>query len=244
MGAVISSVGPSLRVFRDAFHSADLRRVELAFVGFNLNEWGTWIAIMVYAYRVGGAAGAGAVGVIQLVPAALFAPFASVLGDRYRRDRVLLGGYLSQALTVFLTGLAMVQGAPVPLVYTLAAVACVTITLTRPVQGALLPSLTSTPEDLTAANVAAGWIESVSIFGGPLLAGILLAVSSPGTVFFVMSGVVLCSALLTVRVSPHWARPEPGAGSTIPIRGSASSTRCRSARPRTWPRWRSRPSIC
>jgi MFS family permease len=211
MGAVIAGVSPSLRVFRAAFRSPDLRRVELAFVGFSLTEWGTWIAIMVYAYRAGGAAGAGAVGVIQLVPAALFAPFASILGDRYRRDRVLLGGYLCQAVTVFFTGLAMVRAAPVPLVYTLAAAVCIAITLTRPVQGALLPSLTNTPQELTAANVAAGWIESLSVFGGPLLAGILLAASSPGVVFLVMTVVVLCSALLATGVAPHWAAAEPGA---------------------------------
>lgn len=83
MRSAFSNVAHSLRVSLDAFGNPQLRRVELAFVGFTAAEWGTWIAILVFAYE------AGAIGVVQLVPAALFAPFASVLGDRYRRERVL-----------------------------------------------------------------------------------------------------------------------------------------------------------
>jgi hypothetical protein len=42
------------------------------------------------------AAATGLVAVVQLVPAALVAPLASIAGDRYRRERVLLGGYLAR----------------------------------------------------------------------------------------------------------------------------------------------------
>ena len=87
MRAALSSFAQSVRVFPDVFGNPDLRRVELAFVGFTAAEWGSWIAIMVFAYESGGAVAAAAIGVIQLVPAAVFAPFASVLGDRYRRER-------------------------------------------------------------------------------------------------------------------------------------------------------------
>ena len=40
---------------------------------------------------------AGIVGVVQLVPAALVAPFAASFGDRYARNRVLAVGYATQA---------------------------------------------------------------------------------------------------------------------------------------------------
>jgi MFS family permease len=200
MQAALSSFAQSARVSRGVFGNPDLRRVELAFVGFTAAEWATWIAILVFAYQVGGAAAAGAIGVIQLIPAAVFAPFASVLGDRYRRERVLLASYLIQALAMGAMAAALFSGAPLPAIYAFAVLSATSITLTRPAQGALLPSLARTPEELTAANVAAGWIESLSVFGGPALSGVLLGVWGPGAVFAAMSGALLCSALLAARI--------------------------------------------
>ena len=207
MRAALSNIVQAIRAFRAVFGNPDLRRVELAFVGFNAAEWGTWIAILVVAYEAGGAAAAGAVGVVQLVPAAIFAPVASLLGDRYRRERVLLAGYVVQALAMGMTAVALLVETPLPVIYGLAAVAATSITLTRPAQGSLLPSLARTPEELTAANVVAGWIESLSMFGGPALAGVLLAVSGPGVVFAAMSGALLCSALLTARIRVRSVSP-------------------------------------
>jgi MFS family permease len=200
MRAALSSFAQSARVSWGVFGNPDLRRVELAFVGFTASEWATWIAILVYAYQVGGAAAAGTIGVIQLIPAAIFAPFASVLGDRYRRERVLLASYLIQALATGAMAAALFSGAPLPAIYAFAALSATSITLTRPAQGALLPSLARTPEELTAVNVAAGWIESLSVFGGPALCGVLLGVWGPGVVFAAMSGALLCSALLAARI--------------------------------------------
>ncbi|MDQ4126801.1 MAG: MFS transporter [Actinomycetota bacterium] len=193
----------------DVFGNPDLRRVELAFIGFTAAEWGTWIAIMVFAYEASGVAAAAGIGVIQLIPAAIFAPFASVLGDRYRRERILLAGYLLQAVAVGATAAALLAQAPVPAIYALAALVATSITLTRPAQGSLLPSLARTPEELTAANVAVGWIESLSMFGGPALTGVLLGVSGPGVVFVAMSGALLCSALMVARIQAR-STPAPG----------------------------------
>jgi MFS family permease len=201
MASVLSTAAQSVAAFRVALGNADLRRVELAFVGFNVAEYGTWIAIMVFAYGVGGATAAGIIGVVQLVPAALFAPAASYLGDRYPRNRVLVAGYLAQALCMSLTGAAMIRGAPPVLIYALAASAATSVTLTRPVQGALLPSLAHSPSELVAANVAGSWVEGLGLFAGPLATGLLLAVSTPGAVFLIMGGVTFSSALLVAGVT-------------------------------------------
>ena len=86
MRAHIRQVG---RVVAVVFRNPDLRREEIAFFLFNGAEWAVWIAMLVYAYGRGGATMAGLVALIQLVPATLFAPFASVLADRYRPALVI-----------------------------------------------------------------------------------------------------------------------------------------------------------
>jgi MFS family permease len=211
--AVLAYLSRLVGVVRTVSGNPGLLRVELAFVGFNVAEWATWVSILAFAYGVGGAAATGLVAVVQLVPAALVAPVAAIAGDRYRRERVLLAGYLAQALSMAATAAALLAGAPVALVYALAALAATSITITRPAQNALLPSLARTTDELTAANVASSWTESVSVLGGPALAALLLGASGPGAVFAVMAAALVGSALLVsgVRTTPE---PVPAAART------------------------------
>jgi MFS family permease len=208
--AVLAYLSRLVGVVRTVSGNPGLLRVELAFVGFNVAEWATWVSILAFAYGVGGAAATGLVAVVQLVPAALVAPVAAIAGDRYRRERVLLAGYLAQALSMAATAAALLAGAPVALVYALAALAATAITITRPAQNSLLPSLARTTDELTAANVASSWTESVSVLGGPALAALLLGASGPGAVFAVMAAALAGSALLVsgVRTTPE---PVPAA---------------------------------
>jgi MFS family permease len=149
----VAELGTSARL-SGGMRIPDLRRVELAFFGFNMAEWAISIAIAVYAYGQSGARGVGLVSAIQLIPAAVFAPFASVLGDRYRREVMLLVAYGVQVVTIGATAVALLLDAPAPAVYALAAVAATGITLVRPVHTALLPALSRSPDELTAAFVA------------------------------------------------------------------------------------------
>jgi nitrate/nitrite transporter NarK len=76
-----------------------------------------WIALLVYVYERSGTTVAALIAVVLLVPAALFAPLGSVLGDRYRPGRVLCGSYVVQAAGMVITGGVLLLEGPAPLAH-------------------------------------------------------------------------------------------------------------------------------
>lgn len=182
--------------------SRDLRRVFGAYFLFSAAEFATWVAILLYAFERTGPASVGVVALIQLVPAALAAPPAAGLGDRFPRQRVLLGGYLVQTVAMVTTAATMALGAPVVVVYAAAAFAATSLVVTRPTQGALLPWLSRTPEELTASNGAAGIVEGAGVLVGPLLAAVILTTGSPAAVFTAGAVLTLLAAILVVGLRP------------------------------------------
>ncbi|MEO5918006.1 MAG: cyclic nucleotide-binding domain-containing protein, partial [Candidatus Limnocylindrales bacterium] len=127
---------------------------------------------------------------------------AAVPGDRYRRELVLTVGYLIQAVAMLATGLAILLSLTPIVVYAFAAAAATSITLTRPIQGALMPSLARSPDELTAANVASGTVESFSIMAGPILAGLLLPGLGSGAVYLGAAAMLFAGAGLVVGIRP------------------------------------------
>ena len=60
-------------VMLKALRNRRLLRVQVAYLLFNIVEWASWIAILVWAYDAGGVRAASALAVAQLVPSALLA---------------------------------------------------------------------------------------------------------------------------------------------------------------------------
>jgi MFS family permease len=201
--------GESLRAFAAVFANQDLRRVELAWSGSVIGQWGYEVALAVFAYRAGGATAVGLVALVRLLPAAAVAPFAALLGDRYRRRRIMVAADLVRACAMSGAAAAVFAGAPAAVVYALAVVAALTGTAFAPAQSALLPSLARSPEELTAANATSTTIESVGFFLGPALAGLALTFTSVGTVFAVTAALFLWSALVLSRIRTD-SRGDPG----------------------------------
>jgi len=190
----------SVRVIRAVLRNPALRRVQLAFLLFNAAEYGTWVAVLLYAYEAVGPASVGLVALAQLGPAALFAPATASLGDRFPRQRVLLAGYLLLAVTLGASAAGMLLEADPAIVVAAAAAASIALTFTRPAQGALLPSLSRTPEELTAANGVSGTVEGAGVLVGPLVAAGLLTIGPPGLVFAAGAAASLVAALSVAGV--------------------------------------------
>jgi MFS family permease len=203
-------LGESLRAFAAVFGNRDLRRVELAWSGSIVGQWGYEVALAVYAYRAGGATDVGLVALVRLLPAAVVAPFAALLGDRFRRRRIMVAADLARMLAMGGAAAAVFAGAPAVVVYALAVVTAVTGTAFAPAQSAFLPSLARTPEELTAANATSTTLESLAFFVGPALGGLLLAVTSVGAVFAVTASLFLASALVLAGIGAD-SRGDPAA---------------------------------
>jgi MFS family permease len=200
-------------VIRATFANRGLRRMTLGYLAFSATEYAVWIAMLVYAYEQGGATAAGVVALVQLVPATLFAPIGGVLSDRRRPAAVLAWGYVTQCAALSATAAVLLGGGPPVLAYFFATLVTTLITITRPAQAVLGPSLARTPEELTGFNVLIGWIESAAVLVGPALTGVILAFGSPGLVFAFCAGLALWATLLVLPLVGR--RPRPAAEEPI-----------------------------
>ena len=204
----------SWRAFAQAFRSPALRRLQLAGVGSTLAIWANSIAIAVYAYRADGAKAVGIVLFVRWSLAAVFAPWLALLADRVSRRRVMLGVDVSRASLVALMTIVAVSGGPSLLTYALAVVVSIISTAFGPAEAALLPTLATTPEELTASNLALNTISSVGMFAGPAIGGVFLAFAGPWLVFALTAAAYLWSGLFVYGL-PHDTPPERPAESAI-----------------------------
>jgi MFS family permease len=193
-------MGDSAGAFRDVVRNDNLRRLELAWAASIVGHWAYLVAVSVYAYDVGGEAAVGLILLLRLVPAALLAPFGGLLADRYPRELVLLGSLLARVVLISAAAICVFLDTAPAAVYALAVAAAIVTTPFRSAQAALTPTLARSPTELTAANAVASTIESMAIFVGPALAGLLLGVTSTSTVFVVNVGFALAGALFVIRV--------------------------------------------
>ena len=224
------SGGRRLHAFRSLAGNRALLSVLAAYVMFILAEYAAWIAMLVYAYSRGGAAIAGLVAVAQLVPAAVVAPLAASLADRRSPVFLLAGGYVAQAAAMAGTAVAIIAGAPLA-AYAAAVVASTAVTTTRPAQSVVIPSVAAIPDQLTAANVVAGWLEAAGAAAAGLLAGVLISLAGVGSVFVVCAGLGLVAGLLVagLRVAALAPTEEDGPAA---MAGVGEGLRLAAAQPR------------
>ena len=184
---------------REVLRNENLRRVELAWGAAIAAEWAHFVAFGIFAYDEGGAVAVGIAGLVRMLPAAIAAPFAASLGDRFRRERFLLANALIGCAALAASTVAFLAGSVV-LVFASAAVVGLASTLVRPALQALLPSLARTPEELIASNGATSTLEGLGTLVGPLVAGVLVSFMDVGLAFAAGALAFLVAAVLMAGV--------------------------------------------
>ncbi|WP_430647780.1 MFS transporter [Agromyces sp. GXS1127] len=196
--------------FASNWRNADLRRAQLSFLGAWTAEWAFTVALGIVAYRDGGAAAVGLVGLLRMLPSALLAPLLSPIADRGRRERVLILVSGVRGAATLGAGIVVAVAGPAALVYALAVVSTIAATLYRPAHSALLPSLCRTGYELASANMVRGLLDSAATVIGPLLAAVLLGFAGVDVVFGVAAAASFAAAVLLVGLR-YDAPPRPPA---------------------------------
>jgi hypothetical protein len=180
-----------LELVRSLTGNRAIVRLILGYGLFTVCEYSVWLAILVYAYAHGGTTAAGLVAVGQLVPAALVAPVMAVRSDNGSPVSMLLVGYACQVGGLGVAAIVIDTSGPSAAVYAGAVLAASALTAVRPAQAVVLPGLARSANELTAANVALGWIEAVGIaISGVWVAALL----SAGVGQVLAAGVILVGA--------------------------------------------------
>lgn len=192
-----------------------LRRIGLAYGLSFATEFAIWLALLVFAYAHGGPTGALLMVLIQLVPSVALAPFIGAATDRYGPSQALIVGYGLQALAIGLTAVAVLFAAPTAVVFLLAPLTALPLTVVRPAQAALLPAIVSTPEELAAANVITGWGEGAGGLLGPAAVGALIAWHGLGVAIAVCAAASAPGALLVAGFRATGGAPEVDSGQSL-----------------------------
>jgi MFS family permease len=200
-------MGQTLQSFGAVFSNPRMRRLQLAGVGSTLGTWAYGVGIAVYAYHAGGARAVGILFATRWGAGAIAAPWLSVLADRGSRRRVMLAADLARVAIMGGIAALAFSHASYALVFVLAVLSTSISSVFVPAQGALMPTLVDTPDELTAANAVMNSVSSIGMFAGPALGGVLLALSGPGAVFVLTAATFAWSAACLLGI-PSDAPPD------------------------------------
>jgi MFS family permease len=196
----------SLRAVALVFGNPEMRLLQIAWGAESLAIWSFAIALGVYAFDAAGAAAVGIAGLVRLLPGAFAAPFGGLIGDRSSRRTVLIVSALATSALLGAATAAVVVGASVTVVFVLAGLSTVATSPYIPAEGALMPLVARTPQELSAANVAHSALDNAGFLIGAVATGALLATASPQAVFGMAAIGGLVATLLLARLTPD-ARP-------------------------------------
>ncbi len=184
----------------DLLRRADFRRVYLAVAASELGDSLHYIALMWFAFDVGGAGGVIAVRLADSIPAFLFGLHGGLAADRYSRKRLMVSADVVRAVVLVPVAIAGLTGG-LPL-WGLVVASFVLESATSffaPAYGAMIPTLVDRPNVQRANALVQSTTQALSIGGWALAAAFLTFM--PVSVFFGVNAVsFFVSAALLARV--------------------------------------------
>jgi MFS family permease len=196
----------------------------LLWAGGLISETGDWfllVGLPVWVFQVTGSSMVTAtVFLVGLLPSLVIGPLAGVLVDRWDRRRTLVAVSLAQA--AFLLPLLAVTGPDrLWVVYLVIAVEAALGQLNDPARNALVPSLV-TGDDLVSANALMALTSNLARLVGSPLGGVLVDLAGlPGLVIGDAVSFLLGAALLALVRSPAAVRSAAEAGSSAELNPGA-----------------------
>jgi MFS family permease len=179
---------------------ADFRRVYLAVAASEVGDSLHYIALMWFAFDVGGAGGVIAVRLADSVPAFLFGLHGGLAADRFSRKRLMVSADLVRAIVLVPVAVAGLAGS-LPL-WALVVASFVLESATSffaPAYGAIIPTLVDRSNVQRANALVQSTTQALSIGGWALAAAFLTFM--PVSVFFGVNAVsFFASAALLARV--------------------------------------------
>lgn len=196
----------------DLLQLPDFRRVFLAVSASELGDSLHYIALMWFAFDVGGAGGVIAVRLADSIPAIVFGLHGGLAADRFSRKRLMVGADLVRAVVLVPVAVAGLAGS-LPL-WGLVVASFVLEAATSyfaPAYGAMIPTLVERENVQRANAFVQSAVQSISIGGWAVSAALLTFM--PVSVFFAVNAVsYFVSAALLSRIrhgGEHDAHAEP-----------------------------------
>ena len=174
----------ALASLRQALANDGIRRLGISWTLGIAADSALFVVTLVTVFNRGGPLAAGLVGAARMIPAVVAGMLAGAMLERFRGDRILVALGLIRAISAGGIAFAIVSAGPtmadhqvtMVLLFVFAALSGAASAPVRPTQVTLMPALARSPGELVAANTVWTTGEGLGAFGGPFIAGLLMAV--------------------------------------------------------------------
>lgn len=206
------------RTLRQVLANPQLLRLQLAWLIGIAAEKAFLVALLVYAWDLGGVVAVGVFTMLVSLPSGLFGPVLSSVAESFPPSRVLLGLHLVRGAMAMVIAVAIAGDLGVWIVVAATIVEGILTRQHTAFTRALLPALARTPDELIAANGVTSLGEAIGALVGPALIGVVLVLAGTVVAIAAPSLAYLAAAVLVLTLSVGAVAPSRVAGIAARLR--------------------------